>query len=61
MTKEAKYGLLGLIGLLIVVPAVFLIIKLGVLLLGAMFNYPATVLAASVAFVVGIFIGEKLK
>ena len=61
MTKEAKYGILALVALMILVPAVFLSIKLGVLLLGAIFNYPVTMLATSVAFVVGIVIGEKLN
>lgn len=61
MTKEAKYGILALVALMILVPAVFLSMKLAVLLLGAIFNYPATMLATSVAFVVGIVIGEKLN
>lgn len=61
MTKEMKYGVLTLAALLILVPAAFLSIKLGVLLLGAIFNYPATMLATSVAFIIGMFIGEKMN
>ena len=61
MTKQAKYGILGIIGLFIIVPLGFLAIKLGVLLLGALFNHPAIALAASVAFVAGLSLGEKLK
>ena len=61
MTKEMKYGILVLAALLILVPLSALIIKAGVLLLGAIFNYPATMLATSVAFIVGMFIGEKLN
>ena len=59
MTKEMKYGVLAIVGLLILTPLAFLAIKFGVLFLGAIFNYPATMLAVSVAFLVGMFIGEK--
>lgn len=59
MTKEMKYGVLAIVGLLILAPLAFLTIKLGVLFLGAIFNYPATMLAVSIAFITGIFIGEK--
>lgn len=61
MTKEMKYGILLLVALMLIVPTGFLIIKLGVLFLGAIFNYPATILATSVAFVLGMVIGEKLN
>lgn len=61
MTKEMKYGVLALIALAILVPAVFLIINASVHLLGAIINHPAIALATSVAFVAGMFVNEKLN
>jgi len=61
LTKEMKYGILALVALLIAVPAVFLLIKLGVLFLGAIFNHPVTILCSSAAFLFGMFMNEKCR
>jgi len=56
MNKEAKYGILFIALLLIVVPAAFLLIQASVGLLGLLFNYPGYVLTA----IVGMFAGSAL-
>ena len=61
MTKEAKYGILMLIGLLIIVPLVFLLINLSVHALGLMFNYPLEVLLFTSGLLLGSYINSKLK
>jgi len=57
MTREMKYGVIGLIGLLILVPTVSLIIKASAMGLGLIFNYPGYVLTA----LVGMAVGAKLN
>lgn len=61
MTKEMKYGVLALIALTILVPTVFLIINASVSILAAIIDHPAAALATSVAFIIGMFVGEKLN
>lgn len=61
MTKEMKYGVLALIALAILVPTVFLIINASVSILAAIINHPTVALSTSVAFIVGMFVGEKLN
>ena len=56
MTKDTKYGILMLIGLLIIVPVVFLLINLSVHTLGLIFNYPGYCLTA----LLGAFAGSAL-
>ena len=61
MTRDTKYGILMLIGLLIIVPLVFLLIKLSVHTLGLMFNYPLEVLLFVSGLLLGSYINSKLK
>lgn len=61
MTKEMKYGVLALIALAVLVPTVFIIINASVSILQAIIEHPAAALSTSVAFVIGMFLGEKLN
>ena len=56
-----KYGIIGLISLLILVPTVSLIIKASVTALGLIFNYPGYVLTALVAMAVGAKLNQLSK
>ena len=56
MNKEAKYGILFIALLLIVVPAVFLLIKASIALFGLMLFYPGYCLTA----ILGAFAGSAL-
>ena len=56
MNKEAKYGILFIALLLIVVPAVFLLIKASIALFGLLLFYPGYCLTA----LLGAFAGSAL-
>lgn len=53
MTREMKYGLIVIIGLLIIAPIAALVIKLCVLLFGLMLNHPVYVLVSIVSAFIG--------
>ena len=53
MTREMKYGLIGMIGLLIIAPLMALVIKLCILLFGLMLNHPVYVLVSIVSAFIG--------
>lgn len=61
MTKEAKYGILMLIALAVLVPLVFILIKLSVGALGLIINYPKEVLLFTSGLLGGSYINNKLK
>ena len=61
MTKEAKYGILMLIALAILVPTVFLAIKAATGVLYIIFNYPELVITFTGGLFLGAFINNKLK
>ena len=61
MTRDTKYGILMLIGLLIIVPLAFLLINLSVHTLGLMFNYPLEVLLFTSGLLGGAYINSKFK
>lgn len=61
MTKEMKYGIVGLIALLILLPIVMLIIKTSAFALGLIFNYPGYVLTALVGMAAGAWLNKLAK
>lgn len=61
MTREAKYGILMLIALMVIVPLVFILINLSVGALGLIFNYPKEVLLFVSGLLGGSYINNKLK
>ena len=61
MTKEAKYGILMLIALAVLVPLVFILIKLSFGALGLIINYPKEVLLFVSGLLGGSYINSKLK
>lgn len=61
MTKEAKYGILMLVALLVLVPVVFLAIKAAVGALYIIFHYPELVISFIGGAFLGGFLNAKLK
>lgn len=61
MTREAKYGILMIIALAVLVPLVFILINLSVSTLGLIFNYPLEVLIFLSGLFIGSYINSKLK
>ena len=61
MTKEAKYGILMIAALLILVPTVFLLIKAGAGVLYLIFTKPLEVLLFTSGLFAGGYLNNKLK
>lgn len=61
MTKETKYGILMFIALFLLVPVMFVLIKLGVGALYVIFHYPELVITFIGGTFLGGFLNSKLK
>ena len=61
MTKEAKYGILMLVALLVIVPLMFLLIQAGSGILYLIFTKPVEVLIFLSGLFIGSYINSKLK
>ena len=61
MTKEAKYGILMLVALLVLVPLMFLLIQAGAGILYLIFTKPLEVLIFLSGLFIGGYLNSKLK
>jgi len=61
MTKEAKYGILMLVALLVLVPLMFLLIQAGAGILYLIFSKPLEVLIFMSGLFAGGYLNSKLK
>ena len=61
MTREARYGILMLVALTVLVPLVFILINLSFSALGLIINHPKEVLLFCSGLLLGSYINNKLK